>query len=29
MNKEVTSFVYACLNCQKSKAEHQKSLALM
>lgn len=29
MKKEVTEFVYACLTCQKSKIEHQKSSGLM
>lgn len=29
MKKEVVEFVYACLICQKSEIEHQKSLGLM
>ncbi|XP_058775203.1 uncharacterized protein LOC131649459 [Vicia villosa] len=29
MKKEVAKFVYACLNFQKSKIEHQNSLGLM
>ncbi|XP_050920509.1 uncharacterized protein LOC127138155 [Lathyrus oleraceus] len=29
MKKDVADFVYACLICQKSKIEHQKSLSLM
>ena len=29
MKKEVASFVYACLTCQKSTLEHQKMLGLM
>ena len=29
MKKEITKFVYACLTCQKSKIEHQKSLGIM
>jgi len=29
MKKEIAEFVYACLICQKSKIEHQKSSGLM
>jgi hypothetical protein len=29
MKKDVAKFVYACLTCQKSKIEHQKSIGLM
>src|ERR1051325_7148683 len=29
MKREVAQFVYACLTCQKSKVEHQKSAGLM
>jgi len=29
MKKEIAEFVYACLVCQKSKIEHQKSSGLM
>ena len=29
MKKEVTEFVYACLTCQKSKAEHHKLYGLI
>lgn len=29
MKKEIAEFVYACLVCQKSKIEHQKSSSLM
>lgn len=29
MKKDVVEFIYSCLNCQKSKIEHPKSLGLM
>jgi len=29
MKNDITKFVYACLVCQKSKVEHQKSSSLM
>jgi len=29
MKKDITEFMYACLVCQKSKIEHQKSSGLM
>ena len=29
MKKDIAEFVYACLVCQKSKIEHQKSSGLM
>lgn len=29
MKKDVAKFVYSCLNCQKSKIEHQKPPGLM
>ena len=29
MKKEIAEFIYACLVCQKSKIEHQKSSGLM
>lgn len=29
MKKDISEFVYACLNCQKSKIAHHKLLALM
>src|SRR3954469_12260720 len=29
MKHDIAQFVYACLTCQKSKVEHQKSAGLM
>ena len=29
MKREIASFVYSCLTCQKSKIEHQKPSGLM